>query len=472
MHRIRKNQFFGVTKNNTVLLILFILFNSCAKAQVSEKIADLSGKWQLEMKHEDLGLTRIYMEFEANKDAAFKAYTRKGAVNDILGTGKALLARTFTNSFKGGSLLNIEKGVYSIDRDTITFSGLLTSAIGNYRIEGIVKDGLLSATLSKNNQIKGSLQGVKTISNSVIQDYRALFDESTKLTQDKIFNKNVLLTEEWKIFEDKMEKISVKLEDDLEFIFAFYYYSGKLPISHYMLMRPLKEVNSGTALDDRQRVFLQEKSAETACLKVTSFEGSAVEMDSVFTVVVNKGYKNLIVDLRGNPGGSVEAGMSFATHVADTTFYGGVFLTQKYFNNHPSLPSVEQYKDFSHFTASNYNLLMDGIHNTEGLCLKVIPEAPRYKGKLFILTNGATASTCEPIVYGLKQRKRAVIVGTATAGAMLAAEMFDLSQGFRLFLPTADYYASDGFRIDKKGVQPDIDTGDTDALQYVLDNLL
>ena len=160
--------------------------------------------------------------------------------------------------------------------------------------------------------------------------------------------------------------------------------------------------------------------------------------------------------------------MAFATNVADTTFYGGVFLTQRYFEDHQSPPNVEEYTGFPHFTAANYDLLMEGIHNTKGVCLKIIPQQQTYNGKMYILTNGNTASTCEPIVYAFKHRKRAIVVGETTAGAMLTGEEFDLGNGFKLFLPTADYYAADGYRIDQKGVTPDIEVKQEEALEYVL----
>jgi C-terminal processing protease CtpA/Prc len=268
-----------------------------------------------------------------------------------------------------------------------------------------------------------------------------------------------------------MESVSKEMEDDIEMLFAFYYYSGNLPMSHYSFMKPIP-TDADVSEAYTPTAFLEEKDTSTAYLKITSFTGSAAEMDSIFDVVVKRGYRNLIVDLCNNPGGSVEAGMAFARRVADSTFYGGVFLTQRYFNSHKALPTVSEYTTFPHFTEANYDLLMEGIHNTEGVCLKVIPKAPAYRGKVFILTNGRTGSTCEPIVYGFKQNKRATVVGTTTAGAMLAAERFDLSNGFKIFLPTADYYTSDGFRIDKVGVKPDVDTGESDALQYVMDNLI
>ncbi len=459
-------EFFKAPQLNFIIIFLLMFFVSC-EVWSQKKATILGGKWFLEMEHKDIGFTQIIMEFKAKENGQFEAHTRKGAVKDILGGWNSMLARTFSKSFKYGSLLRIEDGIYSVVNDTLKFTGILTSVVGKYKIEGFSVGDQISAKLSNKNGYKGSIKGSRQIPMLPIRDYNSLFNETMSLTQNKIFNKNILTTKEWKDFHRTMNKVSAKMQDDLDMIFAFYYYSSKLPISHYMLLKPIIQEKNQHSADKIQRVFLEEKTPDTAYLKITSFEGSAREMDSIFEVLANHNYKNLIVDLRNNSGGSVDAGMSFATHVTDTTFYGGVFLTQKYFNNHKTLPTVSEYDTFPHFTESNYDLLMEGIHNTEGICLKVIPQEPVYKGKLFILTNGFTASTCEPIVYGFKQLTRATVVGSSTAGAMLAAEMFDLSGGFKIFLPTADYYASDGYRIDKKGVEPNIKV-EGDALEYTL----
>lgn len=481
----QKNQILSVTgyifKQRVLLIILAVIFNS-ANSRAQLKTDNLSGKWHLEMEHNDLGLSQIIMEFNVTGENNFEGHTRKDALKDILGGAKSMLAKSFNDGLKGGSILRIENGTYSSVSDSLKFTGVLTSMVGNYNIKGYVFQGKLSATLNDmNNNYKGVIKGERNTRLLPLRDYHALYKETANLTYNKIFNRKVMQTKEWKKFDRKMNDVSTKVQDDLEMVFAFFYYAGKLPISHYMLMRPFGddeskqsnnfEVEKNTSGNYRQRVFLEEKGSDTGYLKITSFDGSALEMDSVFDVIAKKNYKNLIVDLRNNPGGSVDAGMSFATHVADTTFYGGVFLTQKYFNNNDELPTVPEYESFPHFTESNYDMLMHGIHTTEGLCLKVIPQEPVYSGKLYILINGNTGSTCEPLVYGFKQRNRAIIVGKPTAGAMLAAEMFELSAGFKIFLPTADYYSFDGKRLDKIGVEPNVDV-DGDALKYVMEQLI
>jgi C-terminal processing protease CtpA/Prc len=255
-------------------------------------------------------------------------------------------------------------------------------------------------------------------------------------------------------------------------VFSFFYYAGKLAFSHYALMKIRQEYNeTPTKNNNVKYVFLEEQSAETAYLKITSFGGSASEMDSIFDVINQKNYKNLVVDLRNNSGGSVEAGIAFASGIVDDTIYAGVLLTQKWFNNNKQLPVTEEYRSFPHFSEANFDLIIEGIHHMEGLCLKIIPKKEVYKGRIYILTNHKTASTCEPIIYQLKKQKRATIVGEKTAGAMLNGEIFDLDKGFNMVIPTADYYTSDGFRIDQNGVMPDIEVKSGEALKFVLEKL-
>lgn len=453
-----------------ILFISFWSFTSCS-ARPSPKNGILEGQWYIDFTHKDIGVSRTLIRFDT-KGNSFTAYTRKNADKDILGGWTSFLARTFTRSLKNGSLLRIEDGIFSVAGDTLHLAGILVTPMGNYNLEGHVAADRLSAAIRNKRGQLGTMEGTRSIPGLPLEDYSALFKKSAELTEQKIYDRRVLQTGEWKDFVKDMQEITPRLQDDLEMIFAFFYKAGKLPFSHFALMKfpPQKEEDESRSKPGKN-LFLEEKNTETAYLKISSFGGTAKEVDSVFDLINRKNYKNLIVDLRNNPGGSVEAGMAFATSVADTTLYGGVFLTQKWFNKNTQLPTVKDYQQFPHFTEANFDLIIEGIHNTEGLCLKIIPQQTVYKGNLYILTNNGTASTCEPIVYELQKRKRAVIAGEKTAGAMLNGEIFDLDKGFKMIIPTADYYTSDGFRIDRNGVKPDIETGQEDALKTVLDKL-
>lgn len=372
-------------KHNLLIAFLTLFIVSCS-AQHKVTNETLEGKWFLELEHNDIGLVRTVMNFETDSEK-FEAYTRKKADKDILGGWTSMLGRTFTKSFKDGSLLRVVNGTHRIENDTLKLDGVFTSAMGNFHFRGyVINDELYAKLTNRIGERTGLIKGSKKEQKLPLEDYPSLFEKSIMLTESKIYNKEILQTKEWKKFVKKMRKVTQKTQDDLEIVFAFFYYADKLPFSHYALLK-IPENQKENQKSAKQRVFLEDKTPQTAYLKITSFDGSVTEMDSIFSIIKQKKYKNLIVDLRNNSGGNVEAGMTFATNVVDSTFYGGVFLTQKWFNQHKELPTPKDYVNFQHFTDANFDLIIEGIHNTEGLCLKVIPQQTTYKGNLYILTN-------------------------------------------------------------------------------------
>ena len=305
-----------------------------------------------------------------------------------------------------------------------------------------------------------------------MEDYKKLFDKAIEVSKEKIYKKSLFEQKDWKNFITDMNDILPEIQDDLELVSAFYYHGNKLKTSHFALLKSVRNANAETETKKKKQVVLEEKSATTAYLKINSFDGSASEIDSVFTVINNKKYKNLIIDLQNNSGGTVEAGIALANNVFTSNIDGGVFLTQKWFNENENIPTIAQYNQFESFSQSNFDLIINGIHNQKGLYLKVSPKVESFKGNLYVLINKKTASTCEPLVYELKQQKRAIIVGEKTAGAMLNGEKFDLFNNFHMYIPTADYYTSDGYRIEQNGVKPTIETKPEEALTKVLNELI
>ena len=456
-----------------LLLLFMLLFFNCFAENVYETSA-IDGEWFVEFNSNDIGWAQTVLTFNTNGNE-FYAHTRKNATNDILGFWKSSFAKMFTKGFKHGALLNITDGILEAKDDKIVLRAIFRSAIGNYYFNGEIKNDILTAELiSVNGQNKGTITGYKANKKLPLFDYPKIIAEALAMTDKKVFNREIFTTKEWKVFEKKIRKNSLKMKDDVEMVFSFYYFANNLPMSHYSLFRsiPTDKTQSELRAEIKNNVYLEQKSDKTVYLEIKSFMGSAVEIDSVFSVIKKGKYENLIVDLRNNTGGFVDPGMEFARNVVDTTIVGGIFLTQKWYNEHQHIPTLEQYDEFMHFSESNYDMLIAGIHEEMGLVLEVVPSKEYFAGNVFILTNQNTASTCEPIVYSLKKAKQATIVGEKTAGAMMNGETFELSNNYALIVPTADYFASDGYRIDQNGVLPDIEVPGAEALEYVLKNLI
>ncbi|MCI5139218.1 MAG: hypothetical protein D3922_12565 [Candidatus Electrothrix sp. AR1] len=72
-----------------------------------------------------------------------------------------------------------------------------------------------------------------------------------------------------------------------------------------------------------------------------------------------------------------------------------------------------------------------------------------------LLVNERSTSGKELFTYGFKKLRLGPIIGTKTAGAVLAGRIFLLSIGDALYLAVRDVRI-DGIRIEGKGVTPDI----------------
>jgi C-terminal processing protease CtpA/Prc len=325
---------------------------------------------------------------------------------------------------------------------------------------------------NRSNEPRGSIIASRVNGEAIPPaNYPALVDKALALSREYLYDPAIFRKKSWRKFEKTIRRKATAIQDDMELAFTFYYYAARLPFSHYSLLRmPVTEEQQITA--SMPAITLEEKTPQTALMNIRAFDGAKEEVDSIIRIVLAKKYANLIIDLSRNRGGHVGPGLRLAQYVTDNSFYGGILLTQKWFRTHSALPQPKDYASLPHFSEANYDLIIKGIHEQQGLCLKVTPMPQQYKGRLFIITSGITASTCEPIVYGLKYTKRATIVGKQTAGAMLNGEHFDAGEGYSLFLPTADYYTVDGFRIDRQGVKPDYETEPSKAVEYILQNLI
>ena len=87
----------------------------------------------------------------------------------------------------------------------------------------------------------------------------------------------------------------------------------------------------------------------------------------------------------------------------------------------------------------------------------------QWRGALFVLINGGTRSSKEVVSYALQKHRRAVLVGTRSAGAVMGGRCFLLSDRSLLYLAVAETRV-DGERLEGIGVAPDVEV--TDALPY------
>jgi carboxyl-terminal processing protease len=147
------------------------------------------------------------------------------------------------------------------------------------------------------------------------------------------------------------------------------------------------------------------------------------------------GLKGLVIDLRNNPGGVLEASVA----VADA------------FLDHGVIVSADGRTADSQFR-------MDA---TPG---DLIDGAP-----IVVLVNGGSASAAEILAGALKDHGRAELVGHKTYGKGSVQTVMPLSHGGALKLTTSRYFTPSGVSIHEKGILPDIIVDGPDEAPAELD---
>jgi carboxyl-terminal processing protease len=161
-------------------------------------------------------------------------------------------------------------------------------------------------------------------------------------------------------------------------------------------------------------------------LRITSFTETTAEDVSHALLRLKRdnkqGFNGLVLDLRDNPGGVLEAGVA----VADDFLERGVIV------------SADGRTPEARFE-------MDA---TSG---DLINGAP-----LVVLVNGGTASASEIVAGALKDHGRAVLIGRKTYGKGSVQTVMPLAHGGALKLTTSRYFTPSGASIQGKGIVPDI----------------
>jgi carboxyl-terminal processing protease len=159
-------------------------------------------------------------------------------------------------------------------------------------------------------------------------------------------------------------------------------------------------------------------------------ENTSDELDHALQGLEHSGMQALVIDLRNNPGGLLDAAVDVA----------GKFLPPDVVIVSTRGRTPDQAQDFR-------------AHPE--------PEHPDYP--IALLINGYSASAAEILAGALKDLKRAVLVGERTFGKGSVQTVQPLGNGVGLRLTTARYYTPSKRTIHEIGITPDIDVPISDA---------
>jgi len=188
---------------------------------------------------------------------------------------------------------------------------------------------------------------------------------------------------------------------------------------------------------------------DTAQLKVYSFEAGYEKPKIVEFMREAMKAKNLVIDLRFNGGGAVANLQHLLGLLMPDSKAVGTFINRS---------TVADYIESTGGSGTDLAAIAEWSEK------KLRPThrdyTPIYAGHVAVLINKFSGSASEIVAAALHDVLGAPVIGTKSAGAVLASVIDPASNGFMLQYPIEDYITIKGVRLEGNGVTPDIDAQD------------
>jgi hypothetical protein len=296
---------------------------------------------------------------------------------------------------------------HNLSSDTLLKPGTQIVAINDIPIPRII-DSLL--TVSKADGVNGlnkQIDNMNIYKRDISTRHYCLFDIFFPL----FFKKNIN-EQEYKLslmMQGKKRDITVKgiLKEERE----------KAYIQHY-----------GPVPKNEESWWIKELNAHTVLFRLGDFATYNWKfdfkkyLDSIFTHINKKGYKNLIIDIRENEGGADQARDAVLSYLTPNSIgcANPVRRLYRYISIPDSLkPNLDTWDDEFKKDKQNYHAVEDGYFekiNDKPDCDTIYPSANRFTGKLFVITDATNSSATFIMAQCIKKNKLGKLVGEITGG--------------------------------------------------------
>ncbi|MGC9489598.1 MAG: S41 family peptidase [Thermovirgaceae bacterium] len=166
-----------------------------------------------------------------------------------------------------------------------------------------------------------------------------------------------------------------------------------------------------------------EMIGDTGYLRIMQFnQKTEGEFLKAIRDIESKKARDLVLDLRNNPGGL----LNVCVEIADMFLDDGVIVS----------------------TRGRFDRANDVLYATPGKATEL---------PMVVLINEGSASASEILAGALKDHEKAVLVGKKTFGKGSVQTLFNLPDSSGIFVTIAKYYTPSGRVIDKIGLEPDIE---------------
>ena len=212
-----------------------------------------------------------------------------------------------------------------------------------------------------------------------------------------------------------------------------------------------------------------------AYLPIKSFAGAKFEQNAIDFITEHHDAKTLIIDVRGNGGGStpvelVKALMDRPWREWTSATPYRLALGSAHSQIRSSVPPY-QLGEY----ARGYVDALSGMGESMLVFPSRLnpPERPKFTNDLIVLVDERCFSACEDFVMPLKFSGRAVLIGQSTAGSSGEPYMYDFGNGMRFRISTKRQYFPDGSTFEGVGIVPDIEVPITiDSIVSEADEIL
>ena len=174
-------------------------------------------------------------------------------------------------------------------------------------------------------------------------------------------------------------------------------------------------------VDTIDESLMEVRGKKIGYIHIKSFDDvTGEDFEASYKKLKDAGMEGLVLDLRNNPGGSLDVCLDIADKFLDK----GVIVTTEDKNGEVITEESDEEKDDIPMT---------------------------------VLVNENSASASEILSGALKDRDRAKIIGKKTFGKGIVQKLFPLDDGSGAKITISEYHTPSGAKINKVGVEPDIE---------------
>lgn len=187
--------------------------------------------------------------------------------------------------------------------------------------------------------------------------------------------------------------------------------------------------------------------SEIGYLRLTQF-GENVSLDmrkAAKDLIESQNAKGIVLDLRNNPGGSLQEAVAIASIFIDTVKKGDKIEKATIVTIKDKGGNEEVYKSMAGSSKD----------------IKAYPDIP-----VIVLVNEGSASASEIVSGAIKDLRRGILLGEKTYGKGSVQNLLPLKDGDGIKLTIAKYYTPSGVCIDKKGIEPDVKVEEENDIDF------